>query len=223
MEKQHVNLIICTPGHSLMGSYVRCLLATIRVLDQEGITWAFSNEYSSHVADAREITLSGTYQNIIKESRPFHGSITYDKLMWIDSDINWTPEDILKLYRSKKDIVSGAYMLASGEVMAYKESFGKALKYEEVMEMTKPIKVCSTGFGFICIKSGIFELMSRPWFQQVNTTINLDGENYTFPIMGEDISWCHRAVQLGYDIWFDPTVKVTHNKMVKLTWQGIMP
>ena len=65
--------------------------------------------------------------------------------------------------------------------------------------------------------------MSRPWFQQVNTTIKVDGEDYTFPMIGEDISWCHRAAQLGYDIWFDPTIKVTHNKMVKLTWQGIMP
>lgn len=206
-----------------MGSYVRCLLSTTRLLDKEGITWAFSNEYCSHVADAREMTLNGSSENSVKESRPFQGMVTYDKIIWIDSDINWSPEDVLKLYKSKKDIISGAYMLASGDVMAYPKALGKPYRYEEVINMTKPVKVHSTGFGFICIKNGVFESMSRPWFQQVPITIKVDDKDYTFPIMGEDISWCHRAGELGYQVWFDPTVRVTHNKMVKLTWQGIVP
>jgi GT2 family glycosyltransferase len=50
-----------------------------------------------------------------------------------------------------------------------------------------------------------------------------NNDGFSFPMMGEDLSWCKRATDLGYDIWFDPTVKVTHNKMMKLTWEGIKP
>jgi GT2 family glycosyltransferase len=217
----HINIIILTPGHSLMGSYVRSLLDTQDELTKRGITWAWSNEYSSHVADSREITLSGTRVNDPSESRPFAGIVTYDKLMWIDSDISWKPEDVIKLYESDKGIISGAYLLSGGEVVAYPKMFGEPYQYKDVVEMTEPIKVSTTGFGFICIKQGIFESMTRPWFQSVPATATYKDKEYTFPIMGEDMSWCYRATSLGYEVWFDPTVKVTHHKTIELNWKGI--
>lgn len=219
----HLNIIFCTPGHSLMSSYVKCLLKTTDVLREMGITWGFSSEYSSHVADAREITLNGDSHNIIAEQRPFKGQVTYDKLMWIDSDINWKPEDVIKLYQSDKDIISGAYMLGTGEVVAYDKLFGRAYTYDEIKDEKELMKVYSVGFGFICIKQGIFEQMSRPWFQSVMGTATQDGKEFTFPILGEDLSFCQRVNQMGYEVWLDPTVQLVHNKMMKLTWEGIMP
>jgi hypothetical protein len=216
----HVNIIIATPGHSMMSSYVRSLLSLTDRLNQEKITWAWSSEYSSHVADAREMTLNGNNQNEINEQRPFKGTITYDKILWIDSDITFTPEDALTLIKSDKDITTGAYLLGSGEVTVYPKLLSPGYVYEEVKSMSEPVKVAGCGFGFLAVKSGVFESMTRPWFQSVMIT-NDDG--FSFPMMGEDLSWCKRATDLGYDIWFDPTVKVTHNKMMKLTWEGIKP
>lgn len=220
----HVNLIICTPGHSVMTPYLKSLLDLSNVLAEKGITWAFSSEYSSHVADAREITLNGDRVNNVKEQRPFKGDITYDKLMWIDSDIAFKPEDVLKLYESDKDIVSGAYLLGSGEVVAYPKLFDRALTIPEVDKLSGVTEVDAVGFGFVCIKQGIFEQMSRPWFQAVNGTYIIpdSGEEFTFPIMGEDLSWCHRAKSMGFNIWLDPSIKVLHHKMMRLTWEGPM-
>lgn len=225
MENQvpHLNIVFCTPGHSLMSSYVKCLLATMDVLRSRGITFGFSSEYSSHVGDAREITLNGGSHNIISETRPFKGSITYDKLMWIDSDINWKPEDVLKLYESDKDIISGAYMLGTGEVTAYDELFGRAYTYDEIKNAKDLIKVHSVGFGFVCIKQGVFEKMTRPWFQSVMGTATQGGQEFTFPILGEDLSFCQRANGLGYEVWLDPTIQLIHNKTMRLTWEGILP
>jgi hypothetical protein len=216
----HVNIIIATPGHSMMSSYVRSLLSLTDRLNQEKITWAWSSEYSSHVADAREMTLNGNNQNEINEQRPFKGTITYDKILWIDSDITFTPEDALTLIKSDKDIITGAYLLGSGEVTVYPKLLNQGYSYQEVISMSEPIKVAGCGFGFLAVKSGVFESMTRPWFQSVMIS-NDDG--FSFPMMGEDLSWCKRATDLGYDIWFDPTVRVTHNKMMKLTWEGIKP
>lgn len=221
----HVNVVICTPGHSMMSSYVESLLATAQELNKRKITWAFSNKYSSHVADAREVTLSGTMQNNIHDSRPFEGNFTYDKLMWIDSDIAWSPDDFIKLYESDKNIISGAYLLASGDVVAYPTLMKSSYTIAEVLKMDEPVKIEGAGFGFICIKQGVFETMSRPWFQSVPITIvdEKTGKESTFPIMGEDISFCKRALDAGFDIWFDPKVQVQHHKMMKLTWEGIKP
>ena len=223
MDTPHVNLIIATPGHSVISPYVKCLLATAQELNKREITWAWSSEYSSHVADAREMTLNGGPENDPSDSRPFKGTLTYDKILWIDSDIIFTPDDVVKMYESDKDIVSGAYLLSDGTATAYKELFGPGFTFEEVKSMTDPVQIHSAGFGFICMKQGIFEKMSRPWFQSVIGTNRYKDENYTFPIMGEDISMCHRIGQMGYEIWLDPTVRLIHQKTMKLTWEGPMP
>lgn len=217
---QNVNVIICTPGHSMMTPYVKSLLALTDRLNQEGKTWAWSSEYSSMVSDAREMTLNGDNQNSITEQRPFKGQITYDALLWIDSDIAFNPDDAMKLINSDKDIISGAYLLSSGEVTAYPEMLKGGYTYDQVLAMTEPVKVAGVGFGFLAVKSGIFEQLSRPWFQAAMATTE---DGFTFPLMGEDLSWCKRVTDLGYDIWFDPTVRVTHHKMMKLTWEGIRP
>lgn len=220
----HINLIICTPGHSMMATYVKSLLSTLERLSQEGITWAWSSEYSSHVGDAREMTLNGGNENDPAEQRPFKGQITYDKLLWIDSDITFTPEDVLKAYRSDKDITTGAYLLASGEATVYKEIFKSAYTFEEILALDEPVQVGAAGMGFMCVKSGIFEKLSRPWFQSpiASTTMN-DGYVFTFPVMGEDVSFCKRATDLGFELWLDPSIRLIHNKMMKLTWEGPRP
>jgi hypothetical protein len=217
----HINLIIATPGHSVMSAYLRSLLAATRELDRRGISWAFSQEYSSHVADAREMTLNGDNQNDIKEQRPFKGQLTYDKILWIDSDIMFTPEDVIKAYESPFDVVSGAYTLASGEVVAYKELFGQGYTMNEVKEMKEPTKIFGAGLGFFCVKSGVFESLSRPWFQSVPGTKVIDGEKFTFPIMGEDLSLCKRINDAGFEIYLDPEIKLIHHKTFKLTWEGL--
>lgn len=218
--KNHVDVIICTPGHSMMASYVKSLLALTEKLNQEDIRWAWSSEYSSMVSDAREITLNGSHKNSITEQRPFEGLLTYDKLLWIDSDIAFTPDDAMKLIKSDKDIISGAYLLSTGEVTAYPEMLKSGYRHEEVLKMTESIKVAGVGFGFLAVKTGVFEQLTRPWFQAAMFTTE---DGFTFPIMGEDLSWCKRVTDKGYEIWLDPTVRVTHHKTMKLTWEGIKP
>ena len=87
----HINIIIATPGHSMMSVYVHSLLKLLDSLNAKGLTWAWSSEYSSHVGDAREMTLNGGSENSYTEQRPFKGEVTYDKILWIDSDITFNP------------------------------------------------------------------------------------------------------------------------------------
>lgn len=217
-----VNVAICTPGSSLTSGYVRSLLETIDELSKQRITWSFSNQSTSNVFSAREQTLWGNNQLLFDENKPFQGTLDYDKIIWIDSDISWTPDDFIKLYKSNKDVTSGAYLLGTGEVMAFKEHLSSPLLYTDVLNMKELVQIKAAGFGFLAVKQGIFESLSKPWFQSVAVDIAFDGAEVThkFNIQGEDISWCKRVTDLGYEIWLDPTVRVTHHKTMRLTWEG---
>ena len=221
----HVNVIIATPGNMLHSNYVRSLLQLCDFLTRNNITWAYSSEYSSHVAHAREITMSGTRKNDFTNTKPLEGKITYDKIMWIDSDIQFTVDDFLKLYNSEEDIVSGAYLLADGNCAAYGGVDNANFSIDEVLSWDKIKEVKYVGFGFLCVKNGVFESLSRPWFQQVSEDVELaNGEKISnFPLIGDDFSWCARARKEGFRILLDPKVKVTHHKSVKLTWEGMTP
>lgn len=204
----------------MVSGYVRSLLAAMDALREKGITVGWSSEYSSHVANARELTLNGDRSNDLGDSRPYKGNVTYDKILWIDSDIVFTPEDVIKAYESPYDVVTGAYIIANGDVTAYKELLGKAFTIEEVLSMTEPEEIYSAGMGFFCMKSGIFEKMSRPWFQQMRTKTIVNGKEFDLPIAGEDISLCKRINDLGFKIYLDPSIKLIHQKTLKLTWEG---
>lgn len=220
--KPHVNVLFATPGANMLPGYVRSLLKTVKILEQEGITWDYLTEYSSLVAMARETTLGGTNYQDINCSEPLHGRITYDKIFWIDSDIAWEPVDFFRLYESDKDIVSGCYLLQDRTATIYYEPLGQALTEEEVLSHKSLFKAAGVGFGFLAVKQGVFEAMKRPWFSQVEVMVKnkeTGEDEYKFPLMGEDLSWCTKAISLGYDIWVDPSVRVTHHKQATLTWR----
>jgi hypothetical protein len=225
MKKQHINLIIATPGHSVQAGYLKSLLATISKLAEEKITWGYTSEFSSHVAVAREMTLNGPGQMDLGVREPFAGQFTYDKILWIDSDITFTPEDVLRAYKSDFDIVSGAYLLANGEAMVFTEKMGAPMKYQEVLECKEPVKLMGAGMGFMAVKSGVFESMSRPWFQTaiVKHDFNNGNGEVEIQISGEDLSFCQRAIENGFELWLDPEIKLIHSKTMRLTWDGPMP
>jgi hypothetical protein len=85
--------------------------------------------------------------------------------------------------------------------------------------MTEPEKIQSCGFGFIAIKYGVFERIPRPWF---NLELASIGQKYgmdIYDLLGEDISWCYKAHKANIDIWFDPSILVTHHKRIPLRFK----
>lgn len=217
----HYDVVIATPGHSLVADYVKSLILTIEALDKRGITWIWSNKYASHVGDARDITIGGDDPQDAFDSRPFKGELTYNKIFWIDSDISWTPNQFMQLYDSDKDVVSGAYLLTNGQVVAYRAMMSEPYSYAELLGKDDVVKVTGVGFGFVAIKQGVFEKLKRPWFQSAQIAMQNPEtkEAVPFVVMGEDMSFCLHAMQAGFDIWLDMGVKVNHQKTVTLDWR----
>jgi hypothetical protein len=220
VTKPHFDVIIATPGNSFTQGYMRSILITVKALEQEGLSWNFLNQGGSLVAMARESTIGGydTSNPLMRE--PCSGQFTYNKIIWIDSDIEWGVQDFFRLYNSKKDIVSGCYLMTDRMVPIYNQPRGGMMPEAMLLERSEPFKVAGAGFGFIAIKSGVFEKMPRPWFGPVaiENTAEDKEENPQFILVGEDLSWCTKAIQCGFEIWVDPKVKVIHEKTFQLYW-----
>ena len=218
---QHYDILIATPGAMMEAQYVKSLVNTLAECDKRGITYKFISAYGSLVHHARELTASGGEGMELNPDHkgPLGDRVTYNKIFWIDSDIAWEPEQFFKIYDSEYDVCTGAYLLADGfttSVHAW-ETPGGIPKYE-IMKMTEPIKIQRTGFGFVAMKSGVFERMERPWFKHYNQSIQRGDGTVIEDSLGEDISWCINAYKAGIDIYFDPSVLVNHMKKVPITW-----
>ena len=209
----------------LEAQYVKSLVATLTACDERGISYKWLNSYSSLVHHARELTASGAEGLELDPTQITAGGkdLTYNKIFWIDSDIAWTPEQFFKLYDSEHEVISGAYLLADGFSTSV-HAWGKpgGIDPREIKAMREITKVQSFGFGFVAMKSGVFERINRPWFslEAVKVGENQDGTD-VIDTVGEDISWCVKAYKAGVELYFDPSVLVTHLKKQPITWDHI--
>lgn len=194
--------------------YVRSLAETMNVLGDMGLRVKYLNKYSSFVPTARELTATDTWNHDYSSNEIAGGSFTYDKIFWIDSDIEWEFEDFYRLYTSGLNVVSGLYALdQTGKVaVGYPNEYGAptSVNSVEFLLHDRPVEVGGVGFGFVCMKYGVFESIPRPWFLIGRVQWSPDSEMRVN--VGEDYSWCGKAQQAGYKIYVDPTVKVKHHK-----------
>lgn len=209
----HYNIVIATPGFSMKAEYVQSLVNTTEWMNNNNLSYIYLNKYSSFVPSARELTATNTYSHNWHTKEIGSGEFTYDKIFWIDSDIEWGVEDFARLWRWDLDIVSGLYQTGPEGTVAvnFPDAEGRPTKVNKVEFLLHdaPVPVGGVGFGFVAMKRGVFERMDRPWFL-VRRIKWEDVEFYTN--VGEDYSWCANAQNAGFIIWVDPLVKVNHHK-----------
>jgi hypothetical protein len=212
-DRKSYDVLIATPGRSFHAEYVTSLVDTLRELDKSNITYRLLNKYSSFVSSAREMTALDHNGVDWKTNEVGAGKYSYKKIIWIDSDIEWTSDDFLKLYNSDLDVISGLYQTDVFGTVAvnFPDNEGRPMRVNKVEFLLhdEPVEVGGVGFGFVAMKQGVFESMERPWF--LIRRVKYDDVDYPTNV-GEDYSWCLGAKKAGYKIWVDPLIKVKHHK-----------
>ena len=212
-DKQHYNVVIATPGSSFEPAYVESLVETMRWLRDEDLDFLWLNKSSSFVPSARELTATNTYSHDWETRQIGQGKFTYDVLVWIDSDISWDVKMFAKLIDSEHQIIGGLYQTGPTGVVAVAMDNGEGLPRKankvEFILWEDPFEVWGVGFGFVAMKSGVFESLPRPWFE----IEKIRWPEHDFDTnVGEDYSWCVRARRAGHKVMVDPTIKVRHHK-----------
>ena len=109
----------------------------------------------------------------------------YDKILFIDYDVEYTTDDVRRILEHNEDIVSGLYQLKNDVNGKLSETCHAGLwnlekgivnhRYKWVDQGVKQVNW--VGAGFLCIKASTLEKMPYPWFR--HTIIEVEKQGYT--------------------------------------------
>lgn len=210
------------PGNHFSKEFLQSWSDLLFNLMSLGHTVKMSCAYDANVFYARARCLcTETLKG--KEQKPFNNTLDYDYMFWIDSDIVFTPQQVLKLIGHGKDIVSGCYIMHDNNHYPIVEEMNDEyylknghyhfLDRAALGEKKDLFEVAYVGFGFMCVKKGVFESMTYPHFAPVHVNF---GTDYLSEYASEDVSWCIHAREKGYKVLVDPEVVVIHQKLIPL-------
>jgi hypothetical protein len=212
-----MRIIFNIPGRTFSNHFLVSWTNVLSWCNENGIEVILSNRYTSNVYYVRSMCLGGNVLSGIHQ-KPWQGKIDYDYMMWIDSDIVFTPQDIQKLLYANKDIVAGMYKMTGGQQYAIVRNWDEQRylsngSFEFLSDDTIPknqryLEVSYSGMGFMLVKKGVFESLEYPWFKPVSYIMANGIEEFA----SEDVSWCQRIINKGYKIYIDTQCKIGHEK-----------
>ena len=212
-------IVICCPGNSFSGAFIRSLTHLVRHLMSKGLKVYFCNAYSRNIYEVRNKCMLGTPE-LGPDQKPFDGK-EYDYILWIDDDVIFTPEDFQRLYKEDKDVISGLYLMANNKQFAAVETWDEDyfqrhgtfefLDKEDIKHRLLPFKVEYVGFGFLLFKYGVFEKLKYPWFEPTYLQIK-DAKDFSM----EDVTLCLKLKKEKIDLYVHPDVVVGHQKTIEL-------
>jgi|TARA_B110000858_G_C17792249_1_gene470544 hypothetical protein len=220
-------VIIALPGRTFSGSFLMNWTQTIMTLAKSGYQVTVSNEFSSFVPFSRMKTLG---LDVLRgsEQKPFGGTLEYDVWLTIDSDIVFTPEQVIELIEDTKKypVVSGLYRMQDMKHYAcvkewdtdYFKQTGtfQFMKVGELDVEEKYIPVSYNGMGFFACRKGVIETMRYPYFSY--PLIEIEGEDGKVlrDMCSEDVAFCKNLSDAGFDIMVNTGLLVGHEKTLVL-------
>ena len=143
-----------------------------------------------------------------------------DDIVFIDSDIEWNPEDFFKLLNHPVDVVGGTYP-KKGDAEIY---VAKILDQTRKPDPTTGlIEVEGLGTGFLRMSRRALEALwesSVPYEEKATGKIRrwiFDVIVHEGDLISEDIYVCEQLRDMGINVWLDPKITCNHVGMKKYT------
>jgi len=207
IDLRQTHLVVLTPFHNggVDLAFHNSMLETMRRFARIGIRLSTCHvSGSSHIAKAREELVWKAYRE----------APDFSHLLFIDSDMGWSSENILRLLASGHDICAVAGVTKSvPPLLAMKFYDGK----QEFHAQTGFLKVLAVGAAFMLIKRcAIEQLVQR--YPELKCGSADDRRYYALFLdmiadkqrLSEDLSFCRRWTDIGGEIWIDPYAKLIH-------------
>ena len=186
-----MKLLIAIPTHDYMNvQFVESLTKLIRKLDQDGVDFDISYQ-------------SGTLVYVGRD-RLAHRAIDkkYTHVLWLDADMVFNDTLLDDLMECGKPFVTG---IAHGRrapfaSCIFTKIWASAERWHDWNYPTSPFKIAGCGFACVLIETRILKAV-----------MDAHGSCF-FPMreLGEDLTFCKRAGDLGFEIWAEPTAKLGH-------------
>ena len=162
--------------------------------------------------------------------KPFD-NLDFDIWITIDSDIIFTPQQVLDLIESTEQhpVVSGMYRMANLTTYAIVKEwdtdyFAKNGTFEfltpeyitnwKTETSLKYLPVHYTGLGFFAITRDVLRKMTYPYFNcELQEIITEDGKILR-DMCSEDVAFCKNIHKIGVPIVVNTDIRVGHNKLI---------
>ena len=186
-----MKLLIAIPTNDYIHyQFVDCLTKLVRRLDEDGIDYEVAFQGATLVYVGRDRLTTKAMDEC------------FTHVLWLDSDMIFTPDLLDDLMFCGKDFVTG---IAHGRrpphvSCVFHEIWPKVVRFEGCHYPSQAFRIMGCGFACVFIKTDI-----------LRDVYNHNGTAF-FPMreLGEDIAFCKRATELGYEIWAEPSVKLGH-------------
>jgi hypothetical protein len=223
-------IIFGLPGDTFSSKFLLSWTATINALwESKKYDIIVSTGVSSYVTFARMQTLGLDVMRGISQ-KPFD-NMDFDVWITIDSDVIFTPQQVMDLIESTEvhSVVSGMYRMSNltsyaivkdwdTEYFAKNGTF-KFLTPDEVTQWKtetslKYMPVNYTGMGFFAMTRDVLRKMSYPYFNADLQEIITDEGKILRDLCSEDVAFCKNIQKLGIPIVINTDIRVGHNKLI---------
>lgn len=210
-ETDEVRLLIATHTHgSVTPAYAQSLALTTAYLACHGVPHVAVMFEDSLVDRGRDRAAAAMLEN------------DFSHLLFLDADIEFKPEDVIRLLAADKDLIVGAYR-KKNERNEFAVSFlPDACEHLEECPDTRAVKIARAGTGFMLIKRCVFERMAEAMPEIEYDDVSKGGDETRIMHAffehivrnrrrwSEDYTFCERARSIGFDVWLDPYITLGH-------------
>jgi len=198
------SILFATPCYAgqLTEPFFHSAMRTVQTLEQLGVRYDWLTEKNESLVHRARMEMTATFLKT-----------AHSHLFWIDSDIEFSPEDVAALWNLNADISCGCYAMKKRDKQwfaAWKD--GKLVK--DLDQFEGPIEVDYCGTGFLLIRREVIETLAakaEKW----------EGANGPVPALfmtpihngcleSEDYHFCRIAREAGYKIMMEPNVRLGH-------------
>ena len=218
-----MKVILALPGRTFSGTFLMNWSQTLLTLTKEGYDFAVINEFSSFVTFSRMKTLG---LDVLRgtDQKPFGGKEEYDVWLTIDSDIVFTPEQVIELLEDTKKypVVSGVYRMQDMKHYACvkewdldyfkKNGSFQFMKVGEPEKEDKYTPVAYNGMGFFACRKEVLEKLTYPYFSYPLIEIEAEDGKILRDMCSEDVAFCKNVIDAGFDIVVNTDLIVGHEK-----------
>jgi hypothetical protein len=222
-------IIIALPGNRFSNNFLMSWTRTLDTLWKMNYEIIVLCRYASFVTFSRMQTL-GLDVRRGPDQKPFNGEVDYDVWLTIDSDIVFTPEDIIEIIQNTDihPVVSGLYLMQDmqhypciiewDEVYFRDNGSFKFLTPADIDNYKKEtsqkfMEVVYNGMGLFACKKGVIEKLNYPYFyRDLQEIHDVNGKVVMRDMCSEDVAFCKNLKDAGFNVYVNCNVRVGHEK-----------
>ena len=205
-----MKLIIAVPcyGGSVSDKTVTSLFNLGKSLERQGIEHDLITLANCSIITQGRSKIANTFMNVMNA----------DFLLFIDSDIGFESNHVLRLLNRKKHIVCGSYPKKTIPLQFAHVNTSEPPEMEGDL-----VKIKGAGLGFTLIHRSVFTNISKkyPELKYIpEDPLNEDEKENSYhyfcelknnnEYLAEDMSFFYRVREVGYDVWMDTTIQLSH-------------